>query len=367
MVFPPVFYVRLYFSYLCTQCSSSAWWLIYSAAMQKRLFALTAFVVGGVFFSGYIQLFHIHGIAYVSAMLTLGALLRFHALGTFNKQEVWFAIVATLLVFWHPFATALFVGFYFGYYLDTFWQRSRAQHVQAVVIFLVSITAIGALVVAVPRFWPGVPPHLVQNATTPLDTRLFGFLVSYKTNEVNWIASLVAFLLTQLVVLSTPLSRRLQLAAVLFVSALSVVFLLKSLPLLLLWVCAVLMKLLVLRCRGLFFLALTAALLPFGGMIGTPIYALFAIIIAAYVTPLGWSQAEEALSFVRTRYVIATAIAATVVLLMVRAGIEVPIVTRVASPLLAERERTYQLENILAWLHSSEYCGYEINFVENGR
>ncbi len=41
-----------------------------------------------------------------------------------------------------------------------------------------------------------------------------------------------------------------------------------------------------------------------------------------------------------------------------------PIVTRVASPLLIERERTYQLEKILAWLHNSNYCASEIRFVE---
>lgn len=342
-----------------------AWWLIYSAVSQRRLFALVAFVAGGVFFSGYVHLFHIYGISYVPVMLTLGALLHFHASGTFNRQEVWFAIVAILLVFWHPFATALFVSFYFGFYLDTFWQRSRAQHVQAVVILLVGMTAIGALVVAVPRFWPGASQLLVQTAARPLDTRLFALLVSYQTNEVNWAASLMAFLLTQVVVFSLGFSPRLKLAAFLFVCALSVVFVVESLPLLLLWVFAVLIKLLGLRRWSLFFLALTAALLPFGGGIGTPIHALFAIIIAAYVTPLGWSQAEQVLSFVKTRYIIGTAIAATVVLLMVRAGIQVPIVTRVASPFLAERERTYQLESILAWLHNSDYCGYEINFVEN--
>ncbi len=204
-----------------------AWWLIYSTAAQRRLFALVAFVAGGVFFSGYVHLFHIYGIFYVSVILTLGALLRFHASSTLDKREVWFAVVATLLAFWHPFATALFVGFYFGFYLDTFWQRSRAQHVQAVVISLVGMMAIAALVVLFPRA-----------ATMPLDTRLFGFLVSYRTNEVNRVASLVAFLLTQMVVFSMGLSPRLKLAVCLFVSALSVVFLLKSLPLLLLWLCA---------------------------------------------------------------------------------------------------------------------------------
>lgn len=331
-----------------------AWWLIYSTAAQRRLFALVACVAGGVFFSGYVHLFHIYGIMYIPVMLTLATLLRFQASRSLDKREVWFAGVATLLALWHPFATALFVGFYSGYYLDTFWQRSRAQHVQAVVILFVGVLAIASLAV------------LFARAPIPLDTRILGFLVSYQTNEVNLVASLVAFLLTQIVVFNMGLSPRVKLAAVLFVTALSVVFILKSLPLLFLWLCAVLMKLLRLRCWSLFFLLLTAALLPFGGGIGGPIHALFAIIVAAYVTPLGWSQAEKALSYVKTRYVIATIMASTIVLLMVRVGIEVPVVTRVASPLLTERERTYQLENSLAWLHNSDYCGYEIAFAENG-
>jgi hypothetical protein len=53
------------------------------------------------------------------------------------------------------------------------------------------------------------------------------------------------------------------------------------------------------------------------------------------------------------------------VLLLVRLGVNVPIVTETASPLLAERERTYQLETILAWLHRSNYCDYEVAFAEN--
>jgi hypothetical protein len=330
-----------------------AWWLIYSTAPQRRPFALVACVTGGVFFSGYVHLFHIYGLFYVPVMLTLGALLRFHGSGTFEKREVWFALVATLLAFWHPFATALFVGFYFGFYLDTFWKRSKAKHVQAVIILLVGMMAIAALVGLFPR------------TPMPLDTRLVGFLVSYKTNEVNLVASVVAFLLTQTVVFSMELSPRVKATTFLLVSALSVLFLLKSLPLLLLWLCIVLVKLLRLRCWSLFFLTLTASLLPFGGAIGSPMYALFAIILAAYATPLGWSQAEKALSVVKTRYIMGAIVASTIVILVVRAGIEVPIVTRLATPLLSERERTYQMENILAWLHKSDYCGYEIAFAEN--
>jgi len=155
-----------------------AWWLIYSAAPQRRLFALIALVTGGVLFSGYVHLFHVYGMFYVPVMLTLGALLRFHATNTFNKREVWFAAVAILLVLWHPFAPALFLGYYFGHYLDTFWQRGRAQHVQAIIILLIGTMAIAAAVIVFPR------------TQMPIDTKLLGFLVSYRTNEVNEFASL---------------------------------------------------------------------------------------------------------------------------------------------------------------------------------
>jgi hypothetical protein len=161
------------------------------------------------------------------------------------------------------------------------------------------------------------------------------------------------------------LSRRLKLALFPIVVALSLVFFMKGLPVLLLWVCAILIKLFRTQSWSLFFLMTAAALLPFGGGIGTPIFALFAIIVAVYVTALGWSQAEKALSFIKARYTIGTTIALLIVVLMVRAGINVPIVTTVASPLLTERERTYQLETILAWLHNSKYCSYGIAFAAN--
>src|SRR5438876_8896025 len=35
------------------------WWFIYRATVQRRVFALVAFVAGGVFFSGYVDLFDI--------------------------------------------------------------------------------------------------------------------------------------------------------------------------------------------------------------------------------------------------------------------------------------------------------------------
>lgn len=329
-----------------------AWWQVYSVASQRRVFAALGLVTGCVFFSGYVQLLHIYGLFYSAVVLTLGALLRFHASGTFAPREVSFAAIAILLALWHPYATALFVSYYFGFYVETFRQRSWTQHLRAAVILFVATIAIVTLVVLFPR--NPMPPG----------TRLYGLLVSYQTNEVNRVASLVAFLLAQITILGMELSRKVKVAAFLLVSALSIGLFLTGLPLLLLWPCAVLVKLFRLRQWSLFFLTLAAALLPFGGGIGTPVYVLFAIIVSTYVTSLGWPKAEQTLSFFKPRYAMAMTIAAVAILLLVRAGVTVPLVTSVAAPLLGERERTYQLESILAWLHKSEYCGYEIAFID---
>jgi hypothetical protein len=332
-----------------------AWWQLYCAATQRRVFALVAFVAGGVFFSGYVQLFHIYGVFYVPVILILGVMLRFYASGTFQKREGWLGVVAMLLAFWHPFATALFVGFYFGFYLETFRLRNKSQHLRAITTLAAGTVIIAVLVVALPT----------RADVLPFGARLIGFLISYQTNEINLIASLAAFLLSQLVVFSTGLSVKLNVAVFLVISALSVVSMLKGLPLLLVWLFAVLMKLIWLRRWSLFVLTLTALLLPFGAGIGTPIYALFAIAVGVYVTSLGWSNAEELLSFIDPRCIIAMIIVVSTVVVAVRKGIDVPIFTQAAGPLFTERERTYQLERILVWLHSSDYCGDELTFAEN--
>ena len=363
-VFPTSVFRQTVFQLLIYAMFVLAWWLIYRAAAQRRLLALVALLAGGVFFSGYVQLFHIYGLSYVPAILTLGGLLGMHASNSSRKHEVWLALIATVLVLWHPFTTALFVGFYFGHYLETFRQRGMAQHVQALLILSIGTIATVIFVIALPHLWSGVSPLLVETATRPMATRLFAWLVSYQTNEVNRIASFVAFVISQLVILSLPISTRMKLAAVALVTALAVALFVKGLPLLLLWLAVVLVKLTILRTWSLFFLAVTAVLLPLGGGIGTPIHALFAIVVAVYATPLGWFRAEGVLSSIKTRYVVGASLAAAMVLLVVRSGIELPIVTRLATPLLAERERTYQLEDALAWLHQSNYCDSQIDFTE---
>jgi hypothetical protein len=360
----PTSVVRQTLLQLCVYvCFVVGWWFMFSTAPRRRIFALIACAVGGVFFSGYVHLFHIYGLSYVPVILTLGVLLHLWAAGTFSQHETKFAAIAVLLVLWHPFTTALFVGFFFGHYLETFHQRSPSQHARSITVLAVGTSAVGFCVIGLP-YLVETSALLVETASRPVDTRLLGFLVSYQTNEVNWIASSVAYLLTIAVVVTVSRDWRLRLAAVAAATVLSVVCVRTGVPVILLWVLAALAKLITMRSWSLFFLGLTAALLPFGGGIGTPIHGLFALIVSAYVTALAWPQPDMALARVNTRYVAGLVAIPVAALLIIRAGIGVPGLTRVARPLLVERERTYQLESVLAWLHNSEYCGYTVGFAE---
>jgi hypothetical protein len=245
------------------------------------------------------------------------------------------------------------VSYYFGFYLDTFQRRTTREHVLSAAVLLLGTLVLAAAVVIFPR------------THTPLDTRLSGFLACYRTTEINLAVSFVAFLLSQIVMMSVTVSAGTKLIGSLLSAALCVACLLSGIPLLLVWVLLCLMKSIHLRSWRLFFLLLAAAMFPFGGSTGTPIYALFALIVAVYVTALGWLTAEKALSLLRPRLVVGVIATAALVVLMVRAGADVPVVTRLAAPLLAERERTYQLETVLAWLHASPYCHYQIAFADD--
>jgi hypothetical protein len=331
----------------------AAWWLIYTSASQLRVFAVMAFVTGGIFFAGYVHLFHLYGLYYVPVMFMLGALLQTDSKKMLAGRELWFFLSAMLLILWHPFATGLFLGYYFGCYLETFAERNRVQRVRGL-----GILALGTAGVLASVF---IFPHLKGMSA---GTRLFGFLVSYQTNEVNRIASFAAFALAEVTLLSLNVANRLKWLFALGACVLALILYSAGIPLLILWVGIVSIKLAHNRMWPLLFLTLAAAILPIGGGIGTPIYALFVIILSTYGTCLGWTTAEKRLTRITFRQITCFVAALALIIALCRLSYRVPVVAAAATPLLVERERTYQLENALAWLQQSEHCDADLAFAE---
>jgi len=330
-----------------------AWWLIYSAARERRLFSIIALVTGGVLFSGYIHLFHIYGMMYVPVIMMLGLLLRFRATGTLERRAPWLFGAALVLAFWHPFAPALFVACYSGFYLETFWQRNHLRRI----LPLLMLAAVAATTVAV--------AVMFSRDRMPLNSRWAAFIASYRTNELNALVSAAVLVLICLAVASMIGSRRSLFAWLVALCVIAAVLFAAGVPLLMLWFTVVLVKLFRLRLWSLWLLMFSTALLPLGGATGTPTHILFAIIVAAFATALGWQDAEDAVQRARPYYILVPVGAAVSCVVLIRSGVHVPLLSRVATPLLSERERTYQMEGALAWLRGSPYCDADLAYAVN--
>jgi MFS family permease len=256
-----------------------------------------------------------------------------------------------VLAFWHPFAPALFVACYSGFYLETFSQRNQFRRI----LPLLMLAGVAATTVAV--------AVLFSRDRMPLDSRWAAFIASYRTNELNGLVSAVVLVLICLAVGSITGSRRSVMAWLVVLCAVAAVLFAAGIPLLMLWFAVVLVKLFRLRLWSLWLLMFSTALLPLGGATGTPTHILFAIIVAAFATALGWQDAEDAVKPASPYYILVPVAAAACCLVLIRSGVHVPVLSRVATPLLSERERTYQMEAALAWLRRSPYCDADLAYA----
>jgi hypothetical protein len=330
------------------------WLIIYRTSPNPRALAVIGLIAGAVFFPGYIHLFHIYGHSYSVVLIMLALMLRgLFAPEWFKRWEMVLAAAAALLTFWHPFGPIVFLGFYFGRYVDQFATIEPSEHIRRwVILGGVTIALVLPIVLS---------PNLgVSWSYNPW----FAFLVSYQTNELHPIASAIAWLLAFAAVVTYPVSARWKVLLSIVLAGLGVLLYRRGIPVLLLWMAVALGKTLLRRAFGLAVAFVMAIMLPYAGRIGGPVYGLFPIALAVFITTLDWRAAEERLRRVTPRHVTLAVAALIAAATAIRAGVPLPVASRIARPLLAERERTFQLEHVLAWLGSSPYCAHDLAFAE---
>jgi hypothetical protein len=331
-----------------------AWALLFSLSPHPRTLAIAGLVTGAVFFPGYIHLFHIYGHSYSAVLIMLALMLRtFFQPEWFARRETLLATLAVVLTLWHPFATLLFLGFYFGRYVETFTVIDSGRHLRAWITM-----GVIALAVALPIV---LSPNLgVSWSYSPWSA----FLISYKTNEINAVASSAALALAVFTAMTLPVSSRTRLLVATGVVFIGLAALVQGLPVLLVWISTAIAKLILRRSFGLTIALLTTVFLPYAGRIGGPVYGLFPIALTAFVTALDCPAIERRLQLIHTRYLVVPLMGLLLIVVALRVDMRVPLVSAAARPLLAERERTYQLEHALAWLGASPYCAHDLTFGE---
>ncbi len=130
---------------------------------------------------------------------------------------------------------------------------------------------------------------------------------------------------------------------------------------LLIWIAVCLAKTLLMRKWWMALVLGCATLFPAPTATGSPTYAIFALMICTAILPYGNSAWEERLRMPARRAAVAAVAVATALLVLLRVGgVDLPVATHLAQPLIAEQEKTFQMEQIAQWLASSDYSGYTL-------
>jgi len=325
-----------------------AWAWAARGLRERRVFALLAFVTGGVFISGYIWVFHLHGIFYGPLLFFVVALAR-AARGPLDPNTllgVFVGAVITALV--HPYALPLAVAFALGAVIESPRLRTPPGFAAASVVLFGSAAA---YLLLVPGDQRGIP-----------DAPLVGLLQSYRTLEVNVVGSAVAGLLAARTATRTMPGPGGTAAGVmtLVVATGAVLSGVPVLPLWFAWAATKGMR----RGRWTLTALLAAcALLPAANPTGSPTYAIFAVFTAAYATAMDDIGTDGLLYFMRGPRVAASVAAVLLLALAVRTGWPLPALSRVAAPLLAEGERTRQFEVLVDRLMKSDWRSSAGRFV----
>jgi hypothetical protein len=326
----------------------AAWGWAAVSLRERRLFSLLALVSGGVFFAGYIWVFHLHGISYGPLLLYV-AFLALAARAPLDLHTLLGAFVGALLTsLAHPYALPLVVAFVLGAVLETPSLRSR-QGLSAVGVVLSGATA--AYLLLVPEDNRGIE-----------GSPLAGTIASFRTLEVNAVGTAVASLLAAWTATrALPGPAGMVAALVTLATGAAAGFAgLPALPLWLGWVAA--------RClrRGrwrLLALLAACALLPLPNPSGSPTYAVFAVFVAAIASALDEEGVDGALHALGGRVATALVALALALAIALRLGLPVPGLERLARPLLAEGERTRQFETLVDRLMDSAWRAEPARFV----
>jgi hypothetical protein len=308
-----------------------AWWRL-SGTVPRRAFGLLGLLAGGAWFAGYIYLFHIHGVFYGPLLLVVVELDR--AAGrplTLSRLAGLFALGA-LGALVHPFCLPFAVAFAAGSLVATPALRRGTAPLVVAALVLGAAGLDVALTNDAGRSVPGAP--------------LTGWLTSFALLEVKRALGLVAalFAVTAAAGAASPRRRAAAAAGALALTGLALAL---RLPATLAWIAVVLAAAIARREWARAGMLALATLLPALVPTGTPTYTVPAVMLATGFTARLAAGLDARLARAGSRPAwIALALLVGVAAAL-RAGAAVPGVSAAARPLLAEREHTWQLMDVV--------------------
>jgi len=323
-----------------------SFFILDSVINEKKSLSIVLAIVGGFFFIAFSFLFHLHGL-YYSPLLILISILIYYYNKPFSSKSLIISFSLTLVIsLFHPFAIFIFIFYVVGLYVENRKLLSFKHYFLGITFILVGIVVVNIL----------APDQSVHWEVKKL-------LNIYKTLDKKLIMSVISVLLSLLTIGSLKMDIKLKSYFSLSILLLSILFYFLSIPVIFAWFLLSIIKVYILKRWTLVFLILVTFFFPvFTGFESGHLYFLV-LIVCAYTVPLNWEWLESKLHFIFSRITVLSLISFISLFLILKQDINLPIISKIVRPLLIEKEKTYQLEEIITWLMKSEYKEYNIKFV----
>jgi hypothetical protein len=257
--------------------------------------------------------------------------------------------LALVISFIYPLAGLVHAVFSLGVMLERRREITRRQWVMLATSILIMAAVVRHLTA---RF------HMALDPSTALR------FIAFRMTEVNHYVAATSFLMCILTIGSLEIRSAAKIWMIIALIVASFAMYECGLPLVVLWIFLCLAKTALLRKWSLTLLLAGVSLYAIIPPGGTPAYAIFSVMTSAAIVPIGWSALENRLGIINNRSAAALGILLMGLLIVLRSGVHVPVASRLATPLLAEREKTYQLQHVIGWVLSSEYRNYGIGFSQ---
>ena len=324
--------------------------VLFRFSSNRRLFSLVAFFTGAGFFSGYIYLFHLQGVFYGPLQLYIAFLLIIAGRKLFLSKKVYISLfVCTAIVaLFHPFALLVFILFSAGIAVEGRILKSNSVWVGIIIVMNVML------------WWLLVPSLPSMNIASAVR----GALLSYQLTEINSILTILSFLLTAISIYDIGLARRYKLLTIIAVTGGAILFYVSQIPIMLLWIAACGIKMITLRKWSILFLIISTSLFPLATGTGSPTYVVFVVMVCIYSTAF---QSSFSLAGKSTYALAAFTIPVLgIILLATLLHYRLPVIDKFILPILAEKEKTWQMERIIE-KHVSDFAlqGYHLILADS--
>ena len=336
------------FNYLVTVISLL---VLILSVNEKRLFSFIALLLGGFLFMGFAHLFHLHGLYYSPVLLLISFLIYYYKKPWSTATLFVTSLIAIIVTLFHPVAAIIYIFYLVGRGIELRKQLSRKQYLLGIIIILINLVIVKVLV---------PDQNIFLNSES-----LLAILKIYRSFEANILITLFLVFLSIISVMSIPFNKMIKLSMAGGIIILSALFYLSSIPLMLLVVIALGIKLsFYKRWTILSILISTFLVFVFAGVQSGHLQFLV-IFVIGYAIATDSTIFEDKLGLLDKKIGYALIALSCVVVFLLNQNIKIPVVSELANPLLAVKERTHQLERVLEWVSQSDYKLYKITIAPN--